>query len=88
VSPKELAAAGAVGDILGRFLDKEGNVNAYPLNERTIGVELETLPAVSERSLAAAGQHAVAIIGAALKDGFVNTPITDDVTAELLLNKA
>ncbi len=87
VRPKSLIAAGAVGDILGRFLDKEGQEIDHPLNARTIGVELETLHAIPEKILAAAGRHKVAIIGAALKRGFVNTLITDDVTAELLLDK-
>ncbi len=87
VRPKDLIAAGAVGDILGRFLDKEGQEIGHPLNSRTIGVELEMLHAIPEKVLAAAGRHKVDIIRAAMKRGFVNTLITDDVTAELLLNK-
>ncbi len=87
VSVEELAAAGAVGDMLGRFLDIDGNEISHPLSERTIGVELETLRAIPEKILAAAGRHKVDIIRAAMKRGFVNTLITDDVTAELLLNK-
>lgn len=87
VRPKELIAAGAVGDILARFLDADGNEVAHPLNARAIGVELEKLPSIPHKILAAAGRHKVKIIGAAMKRGFVNTLITDDVTAELLLNK-
>ena len=87
VGPKELIAAGAVGDILGRFLDIDGNEIAHPLNARTIGVELEKLRLIPRKILAAAGRHKVNIIRAALKRGFVDTLITDDVTAELLLHK-
>ena len=87
VPPAELIAAGAVGDILGRFLDKDGNEISHPLNARTIGVELEKLHAIPRKILAAAGRHKVDIIRAALKRGFVDTLITDDVTAELLLDR-
>ena len=87
VSPEELSAAGAVGDILGRFLDIDGNEIPHPLNARTIGMELEKLHAIPEKILAAAGRHKVRIIRAALKRGFVDTLITDDVTAELLINQ-
>ena len=86
VSLDELTAAGAVGDILGHFLDIDGDEIAHPLNKRTIGVELDKLHAIPEKILAAAGRHKVDIIRAALKRGLVSTLITDDVTAELLLD--
>ena len=85
VRPEELASAGAVGDVLGRFLDRDGRDVPHELNDRTIGVELETLQAVPEKILAAAGPHKVGIIGAAARRGLVDTLITDDLTAELLL---
>jgi DNA-binding transcriptional regulator LsrR (DeoR family) len=85
VAPEELSEAGAVGDILGRFLDQEGAEIAHPLHERSIGVDLETLAAVPEKILAAAGPHKVDIIRAAARRGLVDTLITDDVTAELLV---
>ena len=87
VSPQDLTAAGAVGDILGRFLDREGNEIPHPLNTRTIGLELEKLHAIPDKILAAAGRYKVDIIRAAMKRGFVDTLITDDVTAERLLNQ-
>lgn len=85
VRPKELTAAGAVGDILARFLDADGNEIAHPLNARAVGVDLEKLPSIPHKILAAAGRHKVGIIRAAMKRGFVDILITDDVTAELLL---
>lgn len=85
VSAEELAALGAVGDMLGRFLDAEGNDVAHSLNGRTIGIDLDALKAISVKILAAAGPHKVPIIRAAIKRGLVTTLITDDVTAELLV---
>jgi DNA-binding transcriptional regulator LsrR (DeoR family) len=88
VSPEELAAHGAVGDMLGRFLDADGNDIAHPLNERTIGIEIDALKSIPQKILAAAGRHKVGIIRAVVKRGLVNTLITDDVTAELLLENS
>ena len=46
---------------------------------------LELVRTVPEKILAAAGPHKVQIIKAAIKRDLVNTLVTDDVTAELLL---
>ena len=82
---EELAEAGAVGDVLGRFLDTDGNEIPHPLNDRAIGLELDALQAIPEKVLAAGGPHKVRIIRAAARRGLVNTLITDDVTAALLV---
>lgn len=82
--PEDLTALGAVGDVLGRFLDAAGNDVAHSLAERTVGVGLDALGAIPEKILAAAGPHKVAIIRAAARRGLVDTLVTDDVTAELL----
>ena len=80
-----LASAGAVGDILGRFLDADGNDVPHPLNARTLGMDLDALIAVPEKILAAAGRHKVRIIRAAARRRLFDILITDDVTAELLV---
>jgi len=85
VSIEDLTAAGAVGDLLGRFLDRDGAEIALPLNARTIGVDLETLASIPEKILAAAGRHKVDIIRAVARRRLIDTLVTDDVTAELLL---
>ncbi|MHA7774721.1 sugar-binding transcriptional regulator [Roseibium sp. M-1] len=87
VSIADLEACGAVGDVLGRFLDKDGNVVEHNLNQRTVGLDLDDLKKVPEIILAAAGPYKVPIIRAAIRRGIVNTLITDDVTAELLLKE-
>ena len=84
VAPGDLIAAGAVGDLLGHFLDRDGNEIPHPLNQRTVGVDLEMLASIPWKILAAAGPHKVDIIRAATRRGLVDVLITDDVTAELL----
>ncbi|WP_033069096.1 sugar-binding transcriptional regulator [Thalassospira australica] len=85
VTMQELRDAGAVGDVLGRFLDAEGNEIEHPLNARTVGVNLNALADIPNKILTAAGKHKVPIIKAAIKRGLVDTLVTDDLTAELLL---
>jgi len=55
------------------------------LAPRTVGIDLAQLARVPEKILAAAGPHKVAIIGAVARRALIDTLITDDVTAELLL---
>ena len=88
ISHEDLIAAGAVGDLLGRFLDKDGKDIDLPLARRTIGMDLPMLARIPEKVLAAAGEHKVAIIRAVARRQLVDTLITDDVTAELLLQDA
>ena len=88
VRPQDLIAAGAVGDVVGRFLDQDGNEVDNPLVTRCIGISLDTLLTVPDRILVAAGHHKVGIIRAVLRRGIANTLITDDVTAELILQEA
>lgn len=85
VNPQDLIVSGAVGDVVGRFLDAQGREVANPLNSRSIGITLETLERVPTRILVASGHHKVEIIRAVLRRGLANMLITDDVTAELVL---
>lgn len=84
---EDLLAAGAVGDLLGRFLGRDGEDIDLGLGRRTIGMDLAMLERVPEKILAAAGAHKVAIIRAVARRRLVDTLITDDVTAELLLEE-
>ncbi len=85
IDPKSISQAGAVGDVLGRFLDQDGNSIDHPIEARTIGVAIETVSTVPHKIMAAAGQHKVKIIRAAAKAGLINTLITDDITAETII---
>lgn len=85
IDSDDLIKAGAIGDVVGRFLDAEGQILSTPLDSCTIGIELETLRKVPERVLAAAGPHKAEIIHAVLSAGLANVLITDDVTAGMLV---
>ncbi len=85
VTTEELIARGAVGDLLGQFLDRDGQVLDHPLNARVVGVPVAALHDMRHVVLAAAGQHKVDAMLAVLRAGFIHTLVTDDATAELLL---
>lgn len=85
VSSAELIAAGAIGDVLGRFLDAEGQPIDHPIDGRAIGVSTDVVARVPLKIMAAAGPHKAPIIRAAARAGLIDTLVTDDVTAELLL---
>lgn len=85
LTPKALIEAGAIGDVLGHFLDKDGNSVSAEIDSRTIGMPLNQVLSVPEKIMAAAGPHKVEIIKAACKRGLVDTLVTDDTTAGLLI---
>lgn len=85
LSPQSLIEQGAIGDVLGQFLDKDGNSVSKAIDDRAVGMLLERVQHVPEKIMAAAGPHKVDIIRAACKRGLVDTLVTDDVTAELLI---
>ncbi|WP_424927339.1 sugar-binding transcriptional regulator [Amaricoccus tamworthensis] len=87
LTPEGLIAAGAIGDVLGQFLTRDGTPVSREVDDRTIGMLLEQVQQVPEKIMAAAGPHKVDIIAAACRRGLVDTLVTDDLTAELLLEK-
>jgi deoxyribonucleoside regulator len=88
LSPAEidtLRAHGAVGDILGRFVDAAGQPVDAALDARTLGLPLHRLPHAEHRLALVAGAEKHAIARAALQAGYVSVLVTDDVTAHFLL---
>lgn len=81
-----LAKAGAVGDIVLRYLDAEGAPVHLPLNERIIGVTLDELASIKRVVGIAGGIGKRKIIRSALLSGLLGTLITDQTTAEWLLS--
>lgn len=77
----------AVGDICSRFFDKNGNICNESLNERTLGINLEDLKKKEKSILVAGGPNKLEGIYGALKGKFANVLVTDQFTAQFLLDK-
>ena len=77
----DLGEKGAVGDILGRFIDRRGKVVDAGLDARTIGLKLDSLKGRDRVVGVCSGKakHQVAL--AALRAGYVNVLVTDQATA-------
>ena len=80
-----LAAQGAVGDLLGTFLDVEGRPVDHSLNRCAVGLPVADLKRIPRTVLASGGTEKVPVITAALAGGYVNHVITDERTAEALV---
>ena len=80
-----LAAAGGVGDVLGRFLTVDGAIAMPALDERTVGMplaDLRTKP-LSIGVVAGAGRGPIAL--GALRAGCVKVLVADEATAAWVL---
>jgi DNA-binding transcriptional regulator LsrR (DeoR family) len=80
------AAAGAVGDVCGHFLDADGQLLDVPLGRRTLGLDLDRLRAIPRVVGVAAGPDKVAVVRAALRGGLVNVIATDSTTMAAVLD--
>ncbi len=81
----ELVHKGAVGDVIGRYIDSNGNIVDPALDDRTVGLRLDALrrSALSIAVISGASKHAVA--GAVVSSGLCTVLVTDEDTANALL---
>jgi len=82
-----LQRAGAVGDVLGRFLDAEGRIVSPELDARTIGLRPEALRDKAYAIGVAAGAHKAGIARACIVARYINVLVTDAATAAQLLSE-
>ncbi|QAY67167.1 sugar-binding transcriptional regulator [Paenibacillus protaetiae] len=81
----EMIRSRGVGDICSRVIDINGNLCSSELNERTIGIELDELRHKETSILVAGGPSKIDAVLGALRGKYVNTLITDYITAQHLL---
>jgi deoxyribonucleoside regulator len=80
-----LRKKGAVGDVIGRFLDADGEIAWRKLDRRTVGLPLDELARKPFRMGVAAGAGRGPIALAAIRGGYINVLATDDATAAWVL---
>jgi len=86
VTPEEFAEverAGAVGEVLGQFVDADGRPVDAPVNQRSIAVSIDDLRG-KEVVVIAGGHGKARAIDAVLATGVVTGLITDEATAQQL----
>jgi deoxyribonucleoside regulator len=77
----------AVGDICSRFFNEQGEICNESLNERTLGVGLDDLRKKERSILVAGGPNKINGIYGALRGQYANVLVTDQFTAQFLLDK-
>ena len=88
VSPTEMVRyrdRGAVGDVLGRFIDEQGQVLDLEIHHRIVGIELASLAALPCVIGVAGGSEKAEAMRGALANGTLDIVITDHPTALAVL---
>ena len=83
---QRLKSEGAVGDIFGIFYDQQGKISSAQLDQRRIGMTVEQFRRTPRRIAVATGSHKAAAILGAIRAGFVSELITDEHTAQCILD--
>ena len=82
---RQLRDRGVVGDILGQFFDADGQVVSLPIHDRRIGIELSDLASIPKVVGVAGGLHKAEAILGALRGGFLDVLVTNELVALRLL---
>jgi DNA-binding transcriptional regulator LsrR (DeoR family) len=83
----QLRKCGAIGEILGTFLDADGAPVAHELNDTVIAMSPADLKKVPNSVLISGGLYKADIIHAILAAGYVNNLVTDEAVAQRLLQR-
>lgn len=80
----DLQAAGAVGDVLCRFIDADGNIIKHPVNDRVVAVDPRDLRGTRKLVLASGGWQKYEVIRGAMRLLKPHVLVTDELVAERL----
>ncbi|WP_167043728.1 sugar-binding domain-containing protein [Salinibacterium sp. ZJ454] len=83
----ELVRKGAVGDVVGRYIDANGNIVDPALDQRTVGLGLDRLRSATTGVLVIAGRAKHDIARAVVGGGLCSVIVTDEHTAAALLEE-
>ncbi|WP_413317269.1 sugar-binding domain-containing protein [Agrococcus sp. 1P02AA] len=81
-----LVRKGAVADVLGRFIDADGNIIDPALDARTLGISIETIRQAEVAIAVIAGEAKHDICRVIVASGLCSVLVTDDATAMHLLD--
>lgn len=78
---------GAVGDIIGIFYDQNGEPLDLPFHKMLVGLDFGALSAIPQVIAAAGGPKKIDAIRAAARGGRIDVLITDEPTAQAIIEK-
>jgi lsr operon transcriptional repressor len=85
VTVDSLRAAGAVGDIMGTFLDARGQPVRHAVNKRVIAAPIEMLREIATVIVASGGLNKTAILAAVVRARLCSVLVIDESTARAAL---
>lgn len=83
----ELVRKGAVGDIVGRYIDSNGNIVDPELDERTFGISLPQLRSADVAIAVISGRQKHPVARAIVSSGLCSVLVTDEATALAVLGE-
>jgi len=84
----QLVKKGAVADVIGRFIDADGNIIDPGLDRRTVGIDIEDLRRATRGIAVIAGPAKNDACRAVVNSGLCSVIITDEITARHLLGES
>ncbi|MGE8474235.1 MAG: sugar-binding domain-containing protein, partial [Paraburkholderia hospita] len=84
---RTLRKAGAIGDMLGHFMDANGDPIDHPLNRRTVAISLDDLRKIEDVVLVSGGTKKFHVTRAALRGRYASVLVTDEDTARRLCDE-
>ena len=84
----QLLKKGAVADVIGRFIDADGNIIDPGLDRRTVGIDIEDLRRAKRGIAVISGPAKNEVCRAVVTSGLCSVVITDEVTARHLLGES
>ena len=81
----ELKKIGAIGEILGTFIDAQGIPVDHELNRTVIAMPPADLKTIADSILISGGMYKANTIQAILSAGYVNSLVTDEGVAKFLM---
>jgi len=83
-----LVSKGAVGDVLGRFIDADGNVVDSLLDQRTVGLGLDDIRGAKRAIAVISGSAKKDVCRTVVASGLCTVLITDEYNAKYVMEDA
>jgi len=84
---KRLYEVGVRGELLGHLIDQNGQLSDNALNSRLVALHPQELAKIPVKIAIASGADKVEPVIATLKGGYLNSLVTDELTAAAILNQ-
>ncbi|MEM9220975.1 MAG: sugar-binding domain-containing protein [Pseudomonadota bacterium] len=79
-------SAGAIGNFLGHYVDCHATIVDHPINDRVLGTRPDEIVTINKRVMVSGGATKVPVLRALLQHGLITELVTDQASAQAILN--